>query len=323
MTSSKIPPQIRETVRRYAQDHDLLKPGSLVVAVSGGTDSTALLLLLAELAPEIGLVLHVAHFDHRARRTGAADAQFVSDLAASVGATIRLGRAEAATKSEDDARRARYAFLERVAAERNAAAVATGHTRDDQAETVLLHLARGSGIGGLAGMRPSREGIVRPFLCIGRAETTAICAAAGITPLEDPTNRSLRYGRNRIRKRVLPELAAINPQITTALARLADTAAEISGSLRDLATGLLDGATRDGSIDLDALGPDAALREEALAIAWERATGHVLTARHRDSIAAQASRGDGRSALDLPGGRLLREHRTVRITLHGAAGPAE
>jgi tRNA(Ile)-lysidine synthase len=311
-----MPQQIRDTVRRYALDHELVKPGSLVVAVSGGTDSTALLLILADLAPEIGLVLHVAHFDHRVRRTGAADAQFVSDLAASAGATIRLGRAEAATKSEDDARRARYGFLERVAAERNAAAIATGHTRDDQAETVLLHLARGSGIAGLSGMRPSREGIVRPLLCIGRAETAAVCAAAGITPREDATNRSLRYARNRIRKRVLPELAAINPQIATALARLADTAADVAGSVKGRATALLDAATRDGGIDLDALGPDLALRQEALAIAWERATGHVLTARHRDAVAAQASRSDGRSALDLPGGRLLREHRTVRITPH-------
>jgi tRNA(Ile)-lysidine synthase len=323
MTPSKIPQQVRDNVRRYALDHDLLRPGSLVVAVSGGTDSTALLLLLADLAPEVGLVLHVAHFDHRVRRTGAADAQFVSDLAASVGATIRLGRAEAATKSEDDARRARYAFLERVAAERNATAVATGHTRDDQAETVLLHLVRGSGIAGLSGMRPWREGIVRPLLCIGRAETVAICAAVGIAPREDPTNRTLRYARNRIRRRVLPELAEINPQVTKALARLADTAAAVSASVRDGAASLLDAATRDGVIDLDALGPDATLREEALAIAWERATGHVLTARHRDAVAAQASRGDGRSALDLPGGRLSREHRTVRIAPHEASGPTE
>ncbi|HEV8654280.1 MAG TPA: tRNA lysidine(34) synthetase TilS [Candidatus Limnocylindria bacterium] len=323
VTPPKIPQQIRDTVRRYARDHDLLNPGSLVVAVSGGTDSTALLLLLADVAPEIGLVLHVAHFDHRVRRTGAADAQFVSDLAASVGATIRLGRADAAPKSEDDARRARYAFLERVAAERNATAIATGHTRDDQAETVLLHLARGSGITGLAGMRPSRDGVVRPLLCIGRAETGAICASAGITPREDPTNRSLRYARNRIRRRVLPELTAINPQVATALARLADTAAEVAGSLRGRATALLDRATRDGAIDLDALGTDASLREEALAIAWERATGHVLTARHRDAVAAQASRGDGRSALDLPGGRLLREHRDVRITPHSAPDRTE
>ncbi|MBI2323505.1 MAG: tRNA lysidine(34) synthetase TilS [Chloroflexi bacterium] len=316
MTSSTTSQQIRDTVRRFALEHDLFKPGGLVVAVSGGVDSTALLLLLADLAPGIGLVLHVAHFDHRLRRTGAADAQFVSGLAARVGATIRAGRAERAPKSEDDARRARYAFLERVAAERRATAIATGHTRDDQAETVLLHLTRGSGIGGLAGMRPSREGIVRPLLCIGRAETAAVCAAAGIAPREDPTNRSLRYARNRIRRRVLPELAAINPQVSSALARVADAAADIAASHRERAVALLDAATRDGAIDLDALGADPAVREEALAVAWERATGRVLSARHREAVGAQGARGDGHAALDLPGGRLTREHREVRIQVH-------
>ena len=309
--------KIRESVRRFAIDRALLRPGPIVVAVSGGTDSTALVLLLADLAPGFGIVLHVAHFDHRIRKTGAQDAQFVSDLAAKVGATIRVGRAETPTKSEDDARQARYAFLRRVASERNAALIATGHTKDDQAETVLLHLARGSGIAGLSAMRPLREGIVRPLLSIGRAETAAVCAAAGVTPREDPSNRSLRYARNRIRRRVIPELARINPQISDALSRLADAAADVLASHQQRATSALAAATNDGTIDLDALGADEAVRQEALAIAWERATGHVLSARHREAVAGQAARGDGRAALDLPGGRLERDHRLVRIRSHG------
>ena len=318
MTSS-TPQQIRETVKRFALEHDLLRPGGVVVAVSGGTDSTALLLLLSDLAPDLGLVLHVAHFDHRLRRSGAADAQFVSDLAARVGATVRVGRAESPPKSEDDARRARYAFLERVATDRRASAIATGHTRDDQAETVLLHLTRGAGLAGLAGMRPARDRIVRPLLCVGRAETAAVCAAAGIDPREDPTNRALRYARNRIRRRVMPELAQINPQAASALARLADAAAEIAGPRHERAVALLDAATKNGAIELDALGDDAAMREEALALAWERATGHTLTARHRGAVAEQAARADGQAALDLPGGRLIRERRSMRIQKHPEA----
>jgi tRNA(Ile)-lysidine synthase len=319
MTSSDSPQRLRETVRRYALDHGLLQPGSLVVAVSGGTDSTALLLLLGDLAPELGIVLHAAYFDHRIRRTGAQDAQFVSDLAARIGATIRIGRAERAPKSEDEARQARYAFLRRVAGERNATLIATGHTRDDQAETVLLHLARGSGLAGLAGIRPLRDGIVRPLLSIGRSDTIAVCAATGITPREDPSNRSLRYARNRVRRRVIPELQVINPQVTEALARLADAAADVVASHTARATAALGAATKDGTIDLDAFGADAVVREEALALAWERATGHVLNARHRQAVAAQAERGDGRAALDLPGGRLERDHRTVRIASHAGA----
>src|SRR5207247_841809 len=99
-------------------------------------------------------------------------------------------RADRPTKTEDAARTARYAFLRRAASEIGATAIATGHTRDDQAETVLLHLTRGSGLAGLAGMRPLREGIARPLLGIGRAETLAICRDARIRPRTDATNGS-------------------------------------------------------------------------------------------------------------------------------------
>ncbi|HUG05934.1 MAG TPA: tRNA lysidine(34) synthetase TilS, partial [Candidatus Limnocylindria bacterium] len=158
------------TARSYACAHAILRPGPLVLAVSGGTDSTALCLVLSALREELALVLHVAHFDHRARpRAAAADAAFVAELANHIGAPLRVGRADAAPKNEDDARSARYEFLRRVAREHGATAIATGHTRDDQAETVLLHLTRGTGLAGLAGMRPERDGIVRPLLALGRA----------------------------------------------------------------------------------------------------------------------------------------------------------
>src|SRR5258705_3323485 len=207
---------VSSVVRSYARAHSLLRPGPLVLAVSGGTDSTALTLLLAELREEFGLVLHVAHFDHRARpRAAAADAAFAAELANHIGATPRVGRADAPPKNEDAARNARYDFLRRVARDLGATPIATGHTRDDQAETVLLHLTRGSGLAGLAGMRPERDGIVRPLLTLARADTVAVLAAAKITPREDPTNRSLRYARNRIRHRVLPELAKLNPAVTS------------------------------------------------------------------------------------------------------------
>ena len=139
---------ILSTVRAYALAHAILRPGPIVLAVSGGTDSTALCLILAELRAEFGLVLHVAHFDHRARpRASAADAAFVAELANHINAPLRVGRANAAPKSEDDARNARYEFLRRVACDLGATAIATGHTCDDQAETVLLHITRGSEIG--------------------------------------------------------------------------------------------------------------------------------------------------------------------------------
>lgn len=320
-----IPPQLRATVLAYARRHDLLHPGPLVVAVSGGTDSTALLLLLDDLASELGLVLQVAHFDHRSRPRGAAvDASFVAALAGSLGAPVRIGRAERRPASEADARDARYAFLRRVAAEAGATAVATAHTRDDQAETVILHATRGSGLTGLAGMRPSRDGIIRPFLSLFRADTVAICAATGIAPREDPSNRSLRFARNRVRRRVLPELERINPQAIAALARLADAAAG-AGDLRERqADAALAPALAGGVVDLRRLEPvDPVLRDEALARWWERLTGRSLSTANRRALSDLAAGTAGSAAVDLPGGRALREYRSLRRLPAAAGGTGE
>jgi len=303
------------------REHDLLPPGPLVVAVSGGADSTALLVLLADLAPELGLDLHVAHFDHRLRpRESAKDAQFVAELAQSRGATIRVGRAETPPKSEDEARELRYAFLRRVAQEVGATRIATGHTRDDQAETVLLHATRGSGLAGLAGMRPLRDDIVRPLLAIGRADTEALCRAAKIEPRTDRSNADLKYARNRIRRAVLPELERINPQARAALARLADAAAGAADATRVAAERGLEAATSPAGIALDRL--DEGIRDDALAIAWARATERGLAAKHRAALAALASSRDGSAALDLPGGRAIREYGVLRIET-GPAAPGE
>ncbi len=301
-------------VRDFARRHDLLRPGPLVLAVSGGTDSTALALILSELRDEAGLVLHVAHFDHRARRAAAAaDAAFVADLANHVGATLRVGRADRAPRSEDDARRARYEFLRRVAADLGATAIATGHTLDDQAETVLLHLTRGSGLAGLAGMRPVRDGVVRPLLAIGRSETSAICAAAGITPQEDETNASLRFARNRVRLRVLPELERINPRVRGALARFAEAAGELEPSPSAV-------PAADGVVDL-ALLPAGGPRQRALADTWRAATGRVLTAAQRGALARLAASTHGTRRIDLPGGAAVREYATLRMGVRPTREP--
>jgi len=320
-----IPPQVRATVLGYARQHDLLRPGPLLVAVSGGTDSVALLVLLAELAPELGLVLQVGHFDHRTRpRAAAADAAFVAGLAGAVGAAFRMGRAERRPASEDDARRARYAFLRHAAGEVGATAVVTAHTRDDQAETVLLHATRGSGLAGLAGMRPSRDGIVRPFLVLSRADTVAICAAEGIVPREDPTNRSLRFARNRVRRRVLPELERINPQATVALARLAESAAAASDRSASAAQAALDAAQDGDVVRLERLERlDPAVREAALVRWWEGLSGRSLSAANRLALASLARSSAGSAALDLPGGRALREYQRLLRIAPGtpSAGP--
>jgi tRNA(Ile)-lysidine synthase len=322
------PRAIVSSVRAFARRNNIFQPGPLVVAVSGGTDSVALALILAELKEEFGLVLHIAHFDHRTRpRAAAKDAAFVASVADHIGAPIRVGRAVSAVKSEDDARRERYLFLRRVASELDATAIATGHTLDDQAETVLLHLTRGSGVAGAAGMRPLRDGIGRPLLAIGRRETAAICRAAKIRPREDTSNRSLKFARNRVRLKVLPELAKINPQIRAALARFADAAAQIEGSAGesrkaselDAATA---GAHLNAAIELASLPVAAAARERVLAERWQAAGGIILSARHRAALGALAATTAGTQRIDLPGGNAIREYGTLRFALRASAAAA-
>ena len=286
-----------------------MKPGPLVVALSGGTDSTALALILADLRDELGLVLHVAHFDHGARpKDAAAEAQFAADIADRIAAPIRVGKAKIAAKSEDDARTARYEFLRRVAKDIGATAIATGHTRDDQAETVLLHLTRGTGLAGAAGMRPLRDGIARPLLVLSRADTAAICAAHDIAPREDPTNADPRFARNRVRNAVLPELERINPQVRANLARFAEIAADAYDAIGRAAPEI-----PEKTIDIEALPKTDAARDRALSDAWKAATGRALGARQRKALLALTTSSHGSRTLDLPGGRAVREYGALRL----------
>ena len=134
---------------------------------------------------------------------------------------------------EDAARRVRYAFLADAALGCGANVVATGHTSDDQAETVLLHLLRGAGLDGLGGMSPRAAWpfsggqslfLVRPLLALSRSDAAAYCAAAGIHAVDDPSNHSLRFGRNRVRHELLPKMREFNPRVSAALVRVADAA---------------------------------------------------------------------------------------------------
>ncbi|MBI3977181.1 MAG: tRNA lysidine(34) synthetase TilS [Chloroflexi bacterium] len=214
----------------------------LLAAVSGGPDSVALLLALANLRPRLGIDLHVVHFNHLLRGAESdADEQFVLELAGHLGLPASVGRADVRRLSHDTrtsieaaARRARYAFFCEAAARIGAAAVATGHQADDQVETVLLHLLRGTGTAGLRGMLPRTvlrlDGgeltVVRPLLAVTRAEVEQFCRARGVTPRADPTNDSTEFVRNRIRLELLPALERFNPQIRPAIRRLAHLAAD-------------------------------------------------------------------------------------------------
>ncbi len=205
----------------------------VVVAVSGGADSLALLHALRTLAGPRRWRLEVVTVDHGLRPDAAADAAFVADHAKTLGLATQLLTLDAAELErhrgagpEGAARAARYQALRQAAVAASCHFIATGHTLDDQAETVLLQLLRGSGPGGVAGMAVREGDLLRPLLGVRRAETRACCEAVGVAWREDPSNADEELLRNAVRRRVLPLLEALRPGAARTLARHAALAAE-------------------------------------------------------------------------------------------------
>jgi tRNA(Ile)-lysidine synthase len=225
----------------------------LAAAVSGGADSLALLHALRTLAGPRRWRLAVVTVDHGLRPGSAADAAFVADHAKALGLAARvealapadLARHRAAGQ-EGAARAARYEALWRAAGELGCGWLATGHTLDDQAETVLLQLLRGAGPEGLAGMTVRNGRLLRPLLGVRRAETRACCAAVGVRWREDPTNQEPGPLRNRVRQRLLPLLEELRPGAAAALARTAALAADERTWLDPLVAAALTATTTAG-----------------------------------------------------------------------------
>jgi tRNA(Ile)-lysidine synthase len=217
------------TVERTVRRHVMLAGGERVlVAVSGGADSVALLHLLLQLAPDWRLALHVLHVDHGLRPDSAPDAGFVRALGARLGVPVDVERVRVGPGSlEAAARTARYAALEAWADRLGATRIAVGHTADDQAETVLMRVLAGAGVRGLAAIPPVRGRIIRPLLDVRRAALREALAAAGLGWVEDPSNQDPKFLRNRIRHELLPLLAAsYEADVVPALARTARLARE-------------------------------------------------------------------------------------------------
>ncbi len=317
---------LAEEVLAYVHRHALLPSGeTVVVGVSGGTDSVCLLSLLAELRTELGIALHVAHLNHGLRGAESdADALYVAEMAARLGVPATVERREVARyrkehrlSLEEAAREVRYLFFADVVAAVGAGRVAVGHTADDQAETVLMHILRGTGLAGLRGMRPlawlrlpdgRRLRVVRPLLEVRRSETEACCRERDLSPRPDVTNESIDFFRNRVRNELLPILEGYNPAIRTGLRRLARAAGDELDYVDQQVEPLWESLARveDGSVVLRAaplrqLHP--ALQRHLLRRAVRELVGDLvdLAAVHveymRDSLARPAG-----TRIDLPRG---------------------
>ena len=230
-----------QQVQQTIQDYQMFDRGhTLLVAVSGGPDSMALLHMLWRLRKPLALELFVAHLNHLMRPSATEDALFVETAARDLGILCICGTIDVPTyqrqhklSPEDAARRVRYAYLRATAAQLGADRIAVGHTADDQAETVLLHLVRGSGLRGLGGMPPVRAPVIRPLIRVLRRDVLEYLRAHRLPFREDPTNDQRRYTRNRIRRDLLPTLQrSYNPRLVQALCTTAQLLADDEAALQ-------------------------------------------------------------------------------------------
>lgn len=263
---------LEQGVFAYISKHGLVSAGErLAVAVSGGADSVCLLHILAQRQRELGVELHAVHLNHQLRGAESDwDATYVSDLARHLDIPATIERRDVAAyrnqkgcSLEEAAREERYSFLAKVARATGAVKIVLGHTRDDQIETIMMHLLRGTGLAGLRGLQPrsllqygedrGRMEIVRPLLEVTRQETSSYCWRSHLEPRSDSSNESLSFLRNRVRLELLPILKSYNPSIDKALLRLATVASDDVAFIEEQASGLWHEVAKEesGAIYLD------------------------------------------------------------------------
>lgn len=303
MTSSVL--AIRSAVRIWLEKFEA---GDLVlVAVSGGADSLALAYALSLEAPKLAIQLHAVTIDHQLQSTSSAQAATVVQQMKSLGieTTIEKVTVTITDGLEASARKARYAALDSVGDKLDAIAIFLGHTRDDQAESVLLGLARGSGTRSLSGMAPNHGKYIRPLLSITRAQTESLCSEVALIAWDDPHNKDSQFARVRVRTDALPTLEkTIGPGISEALARSAEL-------LRHDADALDAWADREvREVDLADLECEhlvdlpQAIRSRIIRLAIYAAGAPVgsISANHVSAVEALITAWSGQGAAHLPGG---------------------
>ncbi len=269
----------------------------VLCAVSGGADSMCLLAQMMVLAEQKGFTVLCAHFDHRQRGAESRrDAEFVRAFCAEHAVACFVEAYEGDRHDEAALREARYAFLRRTAAEQGCRWIATAHTADDQLETMLLNLARGSGLRGMSGIAPVQGDLLRPMLDLTRADVEAYLFAHQIPHVEDSTNASDAYARNRLRHAAVPALQSVNAQAVRHAAETAALLREDADFLDSLAREAMDASLE--SLRL--------LPRPVRARVFRLRFGAGLTKQHIEALHAFILE-DTPAALDLPGVRVLRE----------------
>ena len=301
--------------------------GVILCAVSGGRDSVCLLHYLTTIAPRRGFTVAAAHLNHRMRPEAQRDEDFVRGLCRewnvpfyTEAAPVYEMAARWGLGVEETGRRLRYDFFLRTADAIGAAYIATAHHAQDQAETVLLNLLRGTGPEGLGGIPPVRGRIIRPLLQTGRAEIEDYLQKNGLPHVEDSTNEDTHYARNRLRRELWPQLETVNPAVTRAIGRTAEIVRGENAYLDTLAAERLpaEGTAVETAALLAAPEP---LRPRMVRLLLDRLpTGKKdVSAVHMDAVLALA---EGGGTLDLPGGaRAVCRNGWLRLTVKETAPP--
>ena len=331
----------RRVLRAIERDRLIPSGGRIWVALSGGGDSVALAVILSDLAADADWsVAGLFHLNHRLRGAEAdGDERFCKTLAIDLELPLQVQRVDVAararadrTSTETAGHRVRYERFDQLTAGGTADRVATAHTMDDLAETVLLRIARGAGPTGLAGIRPRAGSVIRPVLDIRRDELRAFLRARGVPHREDATNHDLAVLRNRIRHRVLPVLEAeCSPAVVAALARAAAIARADADWIDASVAAAASDITQEGggAVEIDAVGLAAeplALARRLARLALERAGSRRIGFDQIERLLQMAD-GGGPACADLPGvrverrgGRLHGHRRTHRAERRFAAG---
>ncbi len=312
---------MRNKVLDFCRRESLTVPGQRVTcALSGGADSVALLHCLLSLREELGVEVSAAHYNHCLRGAESdGDEAFVRRLCASWGVELAVGRGDVAACAretgrslEEAARQLRYAFLLS-----QPGLIATAHNADDQAETVVLNLLRGTGLRGLGAMAPRQGRVIRPLLPVTRAEVEAYLSAHGLPHREDSSNHRDDALRNRLRHHVMPLLRAENPNLSETVGRMTDLLRQDEAYLEERTDALLAQAARDGGWDCRTLrAAPAVLRRRAIRRLLELPKPSMA---HVDAVDRLLDRLDGSASADLPGGvTARREYGLLRLeTAHG------
>ncbi|MCE5287239.1 MAG: tRNA lysidine(34) synthetase TilS [Pelosinus sp.] len=322
-------------VKAWIDKHKLIPPGSTVLAAcSGGPDSLALVHILSQLQQEYKFTLAVGHVDHMFRGVESAeDARFVADFCRQLKLScyqtaidVPHYSKESGLSAEEAAREVRYGYLRSVAKKLGGALIATGHHRDDQAETVLMHLLRGSGSEGLGGMKARNSDIIRPFLVVSRSEIEEYCAKNKWQPRLDSTNLATEYLRNDLRLKLLPLLKReYNQAISEALCRSAEIIGAEHALIRELAESSFRQFVLEESgqlvIETAALSRlHIALQRELFRQIIQKKLGHLkgITFAHVEKLIKLSLSGETGSIIELPGRCIVRkEYGRVFVAIAG------